>query len=290
MRIGNNPNRGKGVAGYSSVVLTCVTHLPHQEGYHAGRLEVIQTCLSSMRREYDQSIIVWDNGSCDALRDWLQYEYKPSQLVLSENIGKNAARTCIARMLPPDRIMSYCDDDIYFYPGWLEPQLELLQHFPNVAAVSGYPVRTAFRWGCENTIAWARDNAKLKSGRYIPRAWENDFSVSIGRDPRMHEVTSINDQDYIIEYSGKEAYATAHHCQFISPVSAIGRIVNYSPEAMADEKPTDILLDKIGLRLCTIERYARHIGNVIDDKLRDEIETYRPADTEILQRLQQVTA
>jgi len=272
MRVGNNPNRGLRAAEFSHVVLTCVTHLPNPDGYHAQRLEVVQTCLTSMRAGYENlSMIVWDNGSCVALRDWLQYEFKPSQLVFSENIGKNTARTCMARMLPMDRVMSYSDDDMYFYPSWLEPQLELLRHFPNVAAVTGYPVRTAFRWGNLNTLAWARENAHLTTGRFIPDRWEDDFAISVERTPEWHRDYTKDDMDWKIYYKGKEALATAHHCQFISPVSMIGRIMNYWPEAMADEKNTDIVLDKIGLRLATTKRYTRHMGNVIDESLRKEI-------------------
>ena len=275
MRIGNNPNRGKRATEFSPVVLACVTHLPDQDGYHAARLEVVQTCLTSMRAGNEHlSMMVWDNGSCPALRDWLMYEFKPSQLILSDNIGKNPARTCLARMLPLDRVLAYSDDDMYFYPGWLEPQLELLQHFPNVAAVSGYPVRTSFRWGNENTLAWAREHVQIETGHLIPEQWERDFCVSIGRDWETHEKDTVKDIDYRITYNGVQAYATAHHCQFVSPAGMIGRLLSYSPEAMADEKGTDIILDKIGLRLATVERWTRHIGNVIHDELRKEITVY----------------
>jgi hypothetical protein len=66
--------------------------------------------------------------------------------------------------------------------------------------------------------------------------------------------------------------------------------MNYWPEAMADEKNTDIVLDKIGLRLATTERYARHMGNVIDDALRAKIDVYQPEIGDVLARLEQVTA
>jgi len=290
MRVGQNPNRGKTAQGFSKVVMTCVTHLPNTEGYHKRRLEVIQTCLWSMRRgNEDLSMIVWDNGSCSDLHDWLQYEFKPTQLILSENIGKNVARTCMARMLPPDRIMAYSDDDIYFYPDWLQSQLEILEHFPNVSAVSGYPVRTAFRWGIDKTLEWARENAEVEEGHFIPRQWENDFAVSIERDPEWHRNYTQHDKDYRVTYQDKQAYLTAHHCQFISPVQKIGRIINYVNEAMADEKGTDVLLDQIGLRLCTTERYTRHMGNVIDDTLRAEIDVY-PPDKATVNRLKWIEA
>lgn len=289
MRVGNNPNRGKAASAYSKVVLACVTHLPTLDGYHKDRLEVVQTCLWSMRRGHeDLTMVVWDNGSCIEFRDWLQHEFKPTQLVMSENIGKNSARTSIARMLPLESVLAYSDDDIYFYPGWLEAQLDILEHFPNVACVSGYPTRTAFRWGVDNTLEWARENADdLELGKFIPRKWEDDFAISVGRDPQWQKRYTAKDNDFRITYKGKQAYATAHHCQFISPVPVVSRILNYAPEAMPDEKPFDIVMDKIGLRLSTTQRYTRHIGNVIDDELRKEIETYPPeGDKQLMARLE----
>lgn len=92
----------------------------------------------------------------------------------------------IAQMLPPETILGYSDDDMLFSNNWLAPQIELLKGFPNVACVSGYPVRTSFRWGNDNTKAWARAEARLTAGRFIPNEWERDFCVSIGRDYAEH--------------------------------------------------------------------------------------------------------
>lgn len=274
-RVGENPNRSAETAGYSPIVLTCVTHLPNLVGYHAKRLEVVQACLTSMRKGHeDCTMIVWDNGSENELRHWLQNVFKPDILILSENIGKNSARSSLAHMLPRDRVMAYADDDIFFYPDWLEAQMELLTHFPNVSCVSGYPIRTSFRWGCENTKKWAKENAKLEASIFLPREWEDDFAISIGRDPFDHKTRTEEDFDYRVTYNGKKAYCTAHHCQFISPVSVVGRISQYVNLALPDEKPFDIAMDSIGLRLSTIQRYTRHMGNVIDDKLRKDITPY----------------
>jgi hypothetical protein len=240
------------------------------EGYHEHRLDVIKTCLTTMQEgaKTKHTLAVWDNGSCADLRDWLQAEFKPDVLILSGNIGKTAARTSLARMFHPRTIIGYSDDDMYFFDNWLAPQIELLKHFPNVSSVTGYPVRTSFRWGCENTIAWAKANGKLEVGRYLPREWEDDFAVSIGRNPEWHEQYSEQDQDYIVTYNGKQAYCTSHHCQFIANVEKIEKVLQYDSHAMADEKPFDIALDSIGLRLATTQRLTRHIGNVLDEKIR----------------------
>jgi hypothetical protein len=273
VRVGQNPNRLSKADRLRPVVLTVVTHLPNLEGYHAKRLEVVQTCLRSMTEHADtkHSVAIWDNGSCSQFREWVKDEVKPDVFVESINIGKNSARTALIRTLPPKTIVCYSDDDMYFYPDWLRPQIELLQHFPNVACVTGYPVRTSFRWGNENTIAWARKNGKVETGKFIPAQWEDDFAVSIGRPVQAHRSGTVDDFDYRVTYQGRQAYLTSHHCQFIGYSEVVGRVVTWDNAAMADERHYDLTLDELGLRLATTERLTRHIGNVLHDELREEI-------------------
>lgn len=280
MRVGQNPLRSASVQGFEKVFLAVITHLPNTTtAYHAKRMEVIQTCLQTMRdnAQMDATVIVWDNGSIPKLRNWLQDVYKPDILILSHNVGKGTARTTIGRMAPPEAVIAFSDDDIYYERDWLRPQIELMNHFPNVACVSGYAVRTAFRWGVENTLQWAKENATLDMGMFIPRERENDFAVSVGRDPKWHEDYTRDDVDYRVTYNGKTAYCTAHHCQFVTTGAVIAQINQYDNKAMGDEKPFDIWMDKIGLRLSTIERLCRHIGNVLDDdmKIRQERELWQ---------------
>lgn len=273
MRVGNNPNRAYRADKFEPVILAVITHLPNEKGYHSERMEVVKTCLTSMTEHAGMpySLAIWDNGSCNELRTWIKDTLKPSVFVESVNVGKTTGRTSLMRMFSPDKIISYCDDDMYFYPNWLKPQIALLQHFPNVACVTGYPVRTSFRWGNDHTLAWARANAKVEEGKFIPQTWENDFAESIGRDPEEHRKMTKHDLDRMIIYRGVKAYATSHHCQFIGYAGTVGRVLTFDDFAMGDERPFDVALDSIGLRLATVDRYTRHIGNVIDEKLREEI-------------------
>lgn len=276
MRIGNNPLKISAAPDkIKNVVLTCVTHLPNQAGYHAERFEVVRTCLTSMRMgaRRDHTFMVWDNGSCPELRDWLANVFKPDVLILSGNVGKNTARTTLFGMVKPDSIVTFSDDDMYFYDNWLNPQIELLQNFPNVASVSGYPVRTAFRWGNENTLTWARQNGLLEYERFMPEQWERDFCLSIGRDYEAHKKATEGEKDWKVAYKGKQAFCTSHHCQFIGNAETLNKIKVYDNMALGSERDYDTALDKLGLRLSTTKRLSRHIGNVIHDELRKEIIT-----------------
>lgn len=272
MRVGTNPMARELAEPRRDIVISAITHLPNEDGYHAKRFDVIRLSLEAMRKHagIKAHVCIWDNGSSRIFREWLQDEYQPDTLILSRNVGKSIARKSVFRMFNPSTTIAMADDDIYYYPGWLEPQLELMRHFPNVSAVTGYPLRVMFRWGCENTLRWCHENAQLEVGRFIPQQWEDDYAVSIGREIQDHRNLTLGDRDIRVTYRGKQAYPHAHHCQFVARAGKVEPIMQWDDSAMADEKPFDIALDGIGLRLATVARYTRHVGNVIDDGIRLE--------------------
>lgn len=273
-RIGFNPLRQSNADTPAPVICAVIVHLPNLTGYHERRFDVVKLCIESMRKNAgrDHELYIWDNGSCGQVRSWLK-TLSPDYLMLSKNVGKSNARKAIFSSFAPDTIIAMSDDDIFFYPDWLAKEIALLNHFDAIQ-VTGYPVRTSFRWGCENTIERCREIGKVKTGRFIPDGWEHDFAVSIGREPDYHTVYSAGDVDYQVEYKGVRAYCTSHHCQFVARAGEILPSMAWSDEAMADEKPFDIAVDNLGLRLATTERLSRHIGNVIDSGIAAEAKKY----------------
>ena len=274
-RIGNNPDRKTKSKKYPPIVAGIVTYLPNEtDDYHKARMEVVRTCLTSLRRNANNEIgiMIWDNGSCDRLKEWIQTVYKPDWFIQSPNIGKAQARCSMYRMLPMDTAFAFSDDDIYYGPNWLMPQLELLYGFPHVGVVSGYPVRSQFNWGCSRTIQWAEENGKVTKGRLIPDEWDRDFCISVGQTLDQHERVVANTEDVMVEYQGMRAYCTAHHCQFVGVAGVLEKFMTFAIDyAMSDEKPFDNAINAAGLlRLTTIHRYTRHIGNVMDVKIKVE--------------------
>jgi len=278
MRIGQNPLRESKVTPPSQVQFCVVTHLPNQdEGYHEHRLDIIKLCLNSLRKHSSVGEInIFDNGSCPALLYWLQDEYKPNRLILSRNVGKVWAQNALIRMFPKDTLIHFNDDDVLLSPGFVETELQLLQEFPNVACASGAAIRTMFRWACDATIRWAQQEALLEVGRFIPDEQENDYAISIGRDPQVHREMTKDDRDYKITYNGIEAYATSHHMEFMGFQKQLVKATDWSDSsAMGSMRPWDYAMEKIGLRLATIKRYARHVGNVLDEGVYNQAKEER---------------
>jgi glycosyltransferase involved in cell wall biosynthesis len=237
-------------------------------------MKIVRACLSSMRKHagMDCNILIWDNGSCDELNQWMEQEYKPDYLVFSPNIGKDSARAAILNIFPEETIIGISDDDMLFYPGWLDEQVKILKHFPNVGVVSGYPCR-AMMQNNENTLKWAKENGcTIKEGRFIPNEWEFDYAVSVQENPIDWIYYTKQRQDTIIEYQGMQAYATSHHCQAVHVAGRVRGLAKWDGRSISNEKPWDQSIDKAGmLRLATVQRLSRHMGNVIDPKLEEEL-------------------
>ena len=275
MRAGNNPLRLKKVSGMGDVIAAAIVHLPDiEQDYHKHRLEVVQTSLLTMRERAGVNLktYIWDNGSCAWMRDWLIYEYKPDYLTLSPNIGKSSARAGVVRSLPDGVIVGVADDDMYYYQDWMKASIDILETFPNVGQVSAYPVRTQQRWGNASTFHWTGEDpvAEIHTGRFISELEDHDFCMSIGRDYDYHLKQTTTDLDYLITYKGRQAYATAHHCQWVGYAGAIKEFCVWDDEAMANEHPFDNAVDAAGLlRLTTRRRYVRHIGNVLEPDMME---------------------
>jgi hypothetical protein len=276
MRIGQNPLRNSKAPQPSLLNFSVITHLPNTtEEYHKYRFDVIKLSLMSLRKNCGVSsaeFTVWDNGSCQELRDWLIDEFQPDRFILSRNVGKSWARAALIKMFPPETLMGISDSDVYFSPGFFEEELKILQTYPNVASVSGDPIRTMFRWACEKTIKWSQENAKLEIGRFIPDQNEIDYAISIGRDPQQHLNMTRELVDYKVTYKGIEAFCEGHHMEYLGYQNKLVKAIEntYDGFAMGDEKPFDYGIQSVGLRLSTVRRVTRHIGNLIDKDLYEQ--------------------
>lgn len=274
MRVGRNPLTAAQTNPRENVVVGVITHMPNDwQQYHHNRLPIVALSLRSLRKHagMDFHLAIWDNGSHIGFRNWIANEIQPDTFVMSQNVGKSVARKSLFGMFPEDCIMAISDDDMFYFPNWLKAQVELLYYFdagtPQVGTVTGYPVKTSYRWANDSAKRFGETYGELISGDFILPEWDADFCTSIGRDYGHHLKTSTNIVEYKIRYNGREALAVGHHCQFVCFNGRIAPLLRWDADAMADEKPFDKAVDDKYMRLCTPERYSQHMGNVLDDKL-----------------------
>lgn len=265
-RIGNNPLRNQKIPNKlpPSIPVVCIiTHLPDETGYHEKRLEIVTKSIMMAVKNAGHPAywMVWDNGSCGALRDYLHF-IGLDLFVQSANVGKLNAVGTVLRMFPGS-IVGISDDDMIYYPGWLDIQVKtLLAH--KAALVSG--ATTKFHMKLQHGGDEEPDND-------FPIAWDLDFGRSLGHDDKIiHEIHN----NYTARYrtaDGIRAYRGGAHCQFVCHADTIAPYCKPTNRYMEPLAPFDRALEADGvLRLLTSPRTSRHIGNTMTDYDRREIE------------------
>lgn len=285
-RIGINPARGK-YSDYrpARVTTAILTYVPSLEGYFSERLEVLKLVFASlkMHTHLATDVLVFDNGSCPQAIDFLESLKAAGEidflLQSRQNIGKIGALKILFEAAPGE-IIAYNDDDIFFYPGWLEASLAVLDSFPQVGMVSTDPVRNAnayARQSLDRLIANPPAGITCQQERRIPDAWEIDWALSTGRNPEQHLKDTREWLDVVLKLERPlgtlEAFGGSNHYQFIARKDVILKAMPnaWSGKLMGAMIEMDEAIDQMGyLRLATSQRLSRHIGNTLNAEMRQE--------------------
>jgi len=282
-RLGINPARGH-VSEYrpSRVTLCLLTYLPELYGYFQDRFDVIRLSLDSLiAHTPDTDLMVFDNGSCGTLVDYLRSlrdDGKIRYLFLSsQNIGKIGA---FQVMFPaaPGELIAYADDDIFFLPGWLDACLEIMDAYPKVGMVSGFYVRSQMKYGIDSTLKFAgQPDVNSQTGLIWPHEYEEHYLDGYGSNAKKYakEIAAIQDQ--LLTYNDVDALVSAQHMQFLAPkpllLDALPR--NWSGHLMGQMRELDMAVDNLGyLRLSTPEPVTRFLGNVVSPEMAELAKQY----------------
>jgi hypothetical protein len=270
------------------VTVAVLTYIPYLEGYFEHRLQILKLVLASLRRStaVPFDLLVFDNSSCPPVGDHLGKLLRAGEidyLVSSkENIGKIGAFEIIFNAALGD-IVAYCDDDIVFYPGWLEAQLEILEGFPNAGLVSGVPVRNAAGYARQSLDKLAKEGApgiSTFNERRIPDQWEEDWAISTGRNGQEYLGATQGRQDLVLRIESKsgdgyiESIGGANHFQFVAFKEVLLQALpqEWSGKIMGSMVEFDQAIDSLGyLRLSTTGRFTRHLGNTLKPDVIDEV-------------------
>lgn len=272
MRIGQNPAKSlKEVAKPARITVAVLNYIPFVSGFYAEMPKVLQACLDSIRQGADLpfDLLVFDNGSCEEVRQHLLDEHqvgKIQYLVLSEkNLGKGGAWNVILAGAPGE-VLVYTDSDCLFYPGWLSNSLELLETFPRVGMVTARPFRTNPDY-YSGTVDWAARNpdVKLERGALIPWGTFKEFDLSLGQDEEEIRQHYDATEDVRLTYQGKEAIAGASHWQFMAYKKTLAEFLPFEMDRpMGQVKQLDQRMNAAGyLRLMPVEPYAMNMSNTL---------------------------
>jgi len=279
-----NPGRGK-KSDYepARVTVAVLTYVPNALGYFENRFEVSRTCLESVLKNTTEpyDLMVFDNGSSPQVVDYLRGLRdggKINFLLLSKtNIGKIGALQIMFRAAPGE-IIAYCDDDVFFLPGWLERHLQVIDTFPNVGVVSGMYIKPHMKEGIQSTLKFSRSKGvETQRGHLVERELEQHYIEQMGRSWEKYQQEIAGLEDVLITYKGIQVWVSAGHYQFVAPKSAILKALpeKWSRNLMGQMRDLDLAIDNLGLlRLCTTPPTLRLLGNQIDRAAAEIIRQY----------------
>lgn len=271
-----NPGRGK-MSDYipARVTAAILTYVPNDVGYFKDRFDVMRVCIESILKNTQEpfDLMVFDNGSSARVVDYLSKQRDMGNIDLlmlsSKNIGKISALQIMFKAAPGE-IIAYCDDDVFFLPGWLKRHLEVIDTYPDVGAVSGMYIKPHMKEGVETTMRFAaRPDVEMKKGNLVDKDLEIHYIANMGRTWEQYQKEINGLEDVRITYKGIKTYASAGHYQFVAVKDQILKAMpdKWKSNLMGQMRELDITIDQLKmLRLCTTPATVRLLGNKINQE------------------------
>ena len=275
MRIGQNPAKSinKSVQP-ERVTVAIVNYIPVLSGYFTQSLDVLRVCLQSLWQHTDANydLLIFDNASCAEVRQFLLQAHEQGKiqyLMLSEqNIGKSAAWNIIFAAAPGE-ILAYADNDIFFYPGWLNALANVIDTIPDIGMVTGMPLLNPEQFSTQ-TIAWAQAHPEALLERGSLLAWDDYWrhAGQLGNDEAKARTFYEEHESLRLIYQGQKYYVGAGHFQFVARREVLQRILPLPAQRpMGQVRALDVAVNELGyLRLCTSQWWVEHIGNTLTER------------------------
>lgn len=276
MRIGNNPNKNEPISKSSYLHQIIIpVYIPNQEGFFRDSFAILQLCLESLfATTHNKTFItIVSNGSNIVVSNYLDIllkENKIQELIHTENIGKVNA---IIKGLAGNNIefVTISDSDVQFLPNWQNETLKVFGTVPKAGVVGIVPQFKTYESDCGNVLFDTLFSSKLQFMPVQNKEALVHFYDSIGWDRNYnHDYLEyalglkINAELNVLIGSG-HFVATYKKDIFENITTYIGYKMGGDSERYMDR----LTLKKDYWRLTTQNNYAYHMGNVLEDWMKD---------------------
>jgi len=283
MRLGQNPAK-MGLKAYQPkrLGMALLSYIPNQEGFFKNSLEVLKYQIASIHAATsDFDLLVFDNGSCPEVREEL-HQLQISGLIhllfISQfNIGKIGAINWILSAMPNDWIC-YADGDIFFRPGWLEKSLDIFEAFPAAGLVFAQPIFFDSLRGTGQAYHQLEADGRYHFSQVIlPAESVREYARGIGVDEKQ-EKKLLETPVWVVEEKGSGVCAVlgGGHSQFLVQRENARKIVPLPTQyalSPIEDNSLNRRVDDLGfLQLGIVEPFIFHVGNLLDDWTRREID------------------
>jgi glycosyltransferase involved in cell wall biosynthesis len=280
-RIGQNPAK-LGMKAYQPQKLgvATITYIPSKEGYFKDSLDILRLTLNSLHRNTVEpfDLLLFDNGSCAEVQTELvklHHQGSIRWLVLAEqNLGKTGAQNWIFSAMPNEWIC-YTDSDVLFRKGWLKASRAIIAHFPNAGMVGAQPCFFDVLKGKGRAHLSLKSKTGFQVSSYKPdKSVVDEYCSGVNASPELVAKYSVAKLEMVhVKKDAFQASLGASHMQFLIPSELARRIIPlpyHSGLSQEEDRQLDLRIDQNGgLHLSTVEPYVVHMGNVLDEWVRD---------------------
>ena len=267
MRQGISPAKRAGTHAHvpAEIGILSLVFIPSLLGFYTHSLEVLSLHLDSLRSTLPQGeILVWDNGSCKEVVNFLEERFHEGQidyLFLSRyNLGKAAVLNWALASLPHPYV-GFTDGDIYFFEGWWEAIRKVFRAFPKAGMVSPAPAFFDVLRGGGRTESMLQEDGFIIHPCTIQPRDAKLYYHGLGYDlpKQLPEVPCAQARD------GTEVCTRSGHHVFIMP-RYVARLIPPLPAEIVLASYNDRLIhervEQAGYwQLSTPKSFVYHLGN-----------------------------
>lgn len=279
MRLGFNPNKNKGILNsdcFHQIIIP--VYIPNHDDYFKDSLTILKLCLESLFRTVHKKtfITIVNNGSCQEVTNYvheLYLENKIHEVLETNNIGKLNAilKGMVGHNFP---LITITDSDVLFLDDWQKASYSIFENFPKAGVVCPTPSSRSLRTYTSNIYWDSFFSKKLSFSKVKNPLALKKFAVSVG-NPNFYDRAHLENYFTVSNKNEKAVIGAGHFVGTYRGEIFNSLEVKYSNYKMGGDSENEILdipVVKKGLwRLSTEDNYAYHMGNVVEDWMRDEV-------------------